>query len=79
MTKVGDFGEMCKYLKKVETLERGRSREGGLVLKKEMRGKETRNDDKDDTGISLIILETMADVGAHVVSSPRLGSLTDIT
>lgn len=57
---------------------KGRSGEGGLVLKKEMRGKETRNDDKDDTGISLIVLERVADVGARVVSGPRLGSSTDI-
>lgn len=44
VTKTGTSGPMSKYLRKVEIVGRGRG-EGGLALKKEMRGKETRVDD----------------------------------
>lgn len=43
MTEIGDFGKVSKYLKRVETLERGRGEEGN-------EGKGHQKLGKDETG-----------------------------
>lgn len=66
MAEIGDFGDISKYLKRVATW--GGGRRGGIGPEEGNEGMGTRNDDKDEIGICLIICEITADIGTHSVT-----------